>query len=40
MARHPPGREIYRDGSVSVYEIDGKDDKVWMSTCVRHVDSC
>lgn len=26
--RQPPGREIYRDGSLSVWEIDGKDHKV------------
>jgi histone acetyltransferase MYST1 len=26
--RHPPGREIYRKGTISVYEIDGQDAKV------------
>ncbi|XP_022106004.1 histone acetyltransferase KAT8-like [Acanthaster planci] len=27
--RQPPGREIYRKGSISVYEVDGKDHKVY-----------
>jgi histone acetyltransferase MYST1 len=27
--RHPPGREIYRKGTISVYEIDGQDAKVY-----------
>jgi len=27
-ARHPPGDEIYRDGSVSVFEVDGRKNKV------------
>ncbi|TRZ05068.1 hypothetical protein HGM15179_022039 [Zosterops borbonicus] len=26
--RQPPGREIYRKGNISVYEVDGKDHKV------------
>ena len=26
--RQPPGREIYRKSSLSVYEVDGKDCKV------------
>lgn len=26
--RNPPGKEIYRKGSLSVWEVDGKDDKV------------
>ncbi|WVR09292.1 hypothetical protein IAU60_006357 [Kwoniella sp. DSM 27419] len=26
--RHPPGDEIYRDGSVSVFEVDGRKNKV------------
>lgn len=27
-ARHPPGDEIYREGSVSVFEVDGRKNKV------------
>lgn len=27
-ARHPPGDEIYRDGTVSVFEVDGRKNKV------------
>eukprot|EP00118_Oscarella_pearsei_P010113 m.60722 g.60722 ORF g.60722 m.60722 type:complete len:432 (+) comp34943_c0_seq6:679-1974(+) len=27
--RHPPGREIYRKGTISVFEIDGRDAKVY-----------
>ncbi len=30
-ARHPPGDEIYRDGSVSVFEVDGRKNKVRRS---------
>jgi hypothetical protein len=26
--RHPPGDEIYRDGTVSVWEVDGRKNKV------------
>jgi hypothetical protein len=26
--RHPPGDEIYRDGNVSVFEVDGRKNKV------------
>jgi hypothetical protein len=26
--RQPPGKEIYRKGTISVYEVDGKDHKV------------
>jgi hypothetical protein len=26
--RHPPGDEIYRDGSVSIFEVDGRKNKV------------
>jgi hypothetical protein len=29
-ARHPPGDEIYRDGNVSVFEVDGRKNKVWL----------
>ncbi|ORX38192.1 hypothetical protein BD324DRAFT_619910 [Kockovaella imperatae] len=28
-ARHPPGDEIYRDGSVSVFEVDGRKNKIY-----------
>lgn len=27
--RHPPGDEIYRDGNISVFEVDGKDNKIY-----------
>ena len=27
-ARHPPGEEVYRDGAVSVFEVDGRKNKV------------
>jgi histone acetyltransferase MYST1 len=27
--RHPPGDEIYRDGKVSVFEVDGKENKIY-----------
>lgn len=27
--RHPPGDEIYRDGVLSVFEVDGKDNKIY-----------
>ena len=27
--RQPPGKEIYRKGTVSVYEVDGKEHKVY-----------
>jgi hypothetical protein len=30
-ARHPPGDEIYRDGTVSVFEVDGRKNKVGFS---------
>jgi hypothetical protein len=26
--RHPPGDEIYRDGKISVFEVDGRKNKV------------
>lgn len=26
--RHPPGKEIYRKGTISLFEVDGKDAKV------------
>ncbi|KAF8842052.1 hypothetical protein BDN67DRAFT_979817 [Paxillus ammoniavirescens] len=28
-ARHPPGDEIYRDGSVSIFEVDGRKNKIY-----------
>ncbi|CAL1527616.1 unnamed protein product [Lymnaea stagnalis] len=27
--RHPPGKEIYRKGTISVFEVDGKDWKIY-----------
>lgn len=30
-ARHPPGDEIYREGAVSVFEVDGRKNKVSCS---------
>jgi len=27
--RHPPGTEIYRDGVISVFEVDGKKNKIY-----------
>ena len=27
--RQPPGREIYRKGTLSIYEIDGADHKIY-----------
>lgn len=30
-ARHPPGDEIYRDGRISVFEVDGRRNKVCCS---------
>jgi hypothetical protein len=28
MVKHPPGDEIYRDGIVSIFEVDGRKNKV------------
>jgi len=28
-ARHPPGDEIYRDGTISVFEVDGRRNKIY-----------
>ncbi|KAG5645524.1 hypothetical protein DXG03_005799 [Asterophora parasitica] len=28
-SRHPPGDEIYRDGTVSVFEVDGRKNKIY-----------
>ena len=27
--RHPPGNEIYRDGNISIFEVDGRRNKVF-----------
>jgi hypothetical protein len=27
--RHPPGDEIYRDGSVAIFEVDGRKNKIY-----------
>lgn len=37
--KHPPGDEIYRKGSISVFEVDGKKNKV-KSGDVRRRDGC
>ncbi|KAG6861356.1 hypothetical protein C0995_001089 [Termitomyces sp. Mi166 len=29
-ARHPPGDEIYRDGAISVFEVDGRKNKMFL----------
>lgn len=29
--RHPPGNEIYRKGTISFFEIDGRKNKVWIA---------
>ena len=34
MWKHPPGDEVYRKGAISVFEVDGKKNKVG-----RHVAS-
>lgn len=28
-ARHPPGDEIYRDGAISIFEVDGRRNKIY-----------
>ncbi|KAL5526775.1 SAS3 [Sanghuangporus sanghuang] len=28
-SRHPPGDEIYRDGSISIFEVDGRKNKIY-----------
>ena len=35
-ARHPPGDEIYREGEVSVFEVDGRKNKVRLPRSCRH----
>ncbi|XP_050090742.1 histone acetyltransferase KAT6B-like [Anopheles aquasalis] len=33
--RHPPGQEIYRDGTISVFEVDGTEQKLYcQSLCL------
>lgn len=32
MWKHPPGDEVYRKGSISVFEVDGKKNKVRRHT--------
>ena len=27
--RHPPGDEIYRDGAVAIFEVDGRKNKIY-----------
>ena len=27
--RHPPGDEIYRDGNISIFEVDGRKNKIY-----------
>lgn len=27
--RHPPGNEIYRNGTLSMFEVDGKKNKIY-----------
>jgi histone acetyltransferase MYST1 len=29
LARHPPGNEIYRDGNLSMFEVDGQEEKIY-----------
>lgn len=33
MWKHPPGDEVYRKGAISVFEVDGKKNKV-CNKCV------
>lgn len=37
--RHPPGDEIYRDGKVSVFEVDGRKNKVRPACPIRVADA-
>ena len=34
MWRHPPGDEIYRKGNISIFEVDGKKNKVRVDLIV------
>lgn len=36
MWKHPPGDEIYRKGNISVFEVDGKKNKV-NKRCARNI---
>ena len=35
-ARHPPGDEIYRDKKISIFEVDGKRNPVWINNAYLH----
>lgn len=35
-SRHPPGDEIYRDRDISVFEIDGRKNKVIFTFIAAH----
>lgn len=32
--RRPPGDEVYRDGKISIFEVDGRKNKVFFLVCV------
>lgn len=32
--KHPPGNEIYRDGNISIFEVDGRKNKASVTTGV------
>ena len=34
VRRQPYGREIYRKGTISLFEVDGKDHKVFLSDLI------
>ncbi|KAM3588615.1 Histone acetyltransferase [Umbelopsis sp. WA50703] len=36
MVKHPPGDEIYRDGILSIFEVDGRKNKVRKSFIMGH----
>lgn len=38
-ARHPPGDEIYRDGGISVFEVDGRKNKVRLCMILLNHDA-
>lgn len=33
--RRPPGDEIYRCGNVSMFEVDGRKEKIFCQVCAR-----
>ena len=35
-ARNPPGDEIYRDGAISIFEVDGRRNKVKKNQLVKN----